>query len=354
MNKLKEFEAKLPKEIDAFLVCSGINRRYFTNFSSTAGALLITKEKSYLFLDFRYIEMAQKSVKDVELVFFSEFYEDFNNFLEEKGVKKLAIETEHTSIKKYEEYKENIKNVKFVCDENLDKEVLSFRSKKTEEEINKIKLSQEVTDAAFSYILEFIAQGRTEKEVAFEIESFILKNAEANSFPAIVVSGKNSSLPHGRPSSKKLEKGDLVTMDFGAVLDGYCSDMTRTVCVGAPSSFQKELYSTVLNAQEIGLKTIKEGLICKDVDAKVREYFKQFNYVEEFGHGLGHGVGLEIHEDPYLNKICDIKLEKNMVVTVEPGLYLKDKMGIRIEDMVVVKEDGILNLTKSSKEFICV
>ena len=143
-------------------------------------------------------------------------------------------------------------------------------------------------------------------------------------------------------------------MDFGAVLYGYCSDMTRTDCVGTPSSFQKELYSTVLNAQEVGLKTIKEGLICKDVDAKVREYFKQFNYVEEFGHGLGHGVGLEIHEDPYLNKVCDIKLEKNMVVTVEPGLYLKDKMGIRIEDMVVVKEDGILNLTKSSKEFICV
>ena len=237
-------------------------------------------------------------------------------------------------------------------EENLDKEVLSFRSKKTEEEINKIKLSQEVTDAAFSHILEFIAQGRTEKEVAFEIESFILKNAEANSFPAIVVSGKNTSLPHGRPSSKKLEKGDLVTMDFGAVLDGYCSDMTRTVCVGAPSSFQKELYSTVLNAQEIGLKTIKEGLICKDVDAKVREYFKQFNYVEEFGHGLGHGVGLEIHEMPMISIKNDTSLKENMVITDEPGIYIAGNFGIRIEDTVLVTKKGALSLTESPKDSI--
>lgn len=141
-------------------------------------------------------------------------------------------------------------------------------------------------------------------------------------------------------------------MDFGAVLDGYCSDMTRTVCVGKSCDFQKELYKIVLSGQELALKKIKEGLVCRDVDLLVRDYFRKFSYVEEFGHGLGHGVGLNIHEDPYLNKVCKTVLKENMVVTVEPGLYISSKMGLRIEDLIVVKKDGILNLTKSSKELI--
>lgn len=353
-NKIINLIEKMPNEIDAFMIHNGVNRYYFTNFSSTEGTLLITRKKGYLLLDFRYFEMAKKSVENVEVLIYTDLYEKIDEILKKDSAKNIAVETNHTSIQKFKEYKEKLKDFEFTELSVLDDLILEARSVKTEEEVRKMKESQKVVDAAFKHILQYIKEGKTEKEVAREIESYILDNAQSVSFPAIVVSGKNSSLPHGRPGLKKLEKGDFVTMDFGAVLDGYCSDMTRTVCVGKPSDFQKELYNIVLLGQELALNNIKEGLVCKDVDFMVREYFQKFSYVEEFGHGLGHGVGLEIHEDPYLNKICNTILKSNMVVTVEPGLYLSSKMGLRIEDMVVVKQDGILNLTESSKELISI
>lgn len=354
MKKIEELSKNMPEEIDAVIVKGGFNRFYFTNFSSTAGALIVTKKSAYFLLDFRYFEMAQNVVKGIKLVCYSNLFEEIDKIFKKENVKNVAVETKIVSINEFEEYKTKLNEYSFTKNSWLDEEITKLRSVKTEEEVEKIKRSQEVVDAAFSHILNFISAGKTEKQVAREIENFILDNAQSVSFSTIVVSGKNSSLPHGVPTEKNLENGDFVTMDFGALLDGYCSDMTRTVCVKKPSNFQKELYEIVLGGQELALKTIKQGLICNEVDGLVRNFFKKFNYDEEFGHGLGHGVGVEIHEDPYLNKICKTKLEKNMVVTVEPGIYLNSKMGIRIEDMVVVKEDGILNLTKSSKDLICV
>lgn len=352
MNKIEKLIKDMPDEIDAVIVKNGFNRFYFTNFSSTAGVLIITKKEAYFLLDFRYFEMAQKVVKGVKIICFSDLFEEINKIFKNENVKNVAVETKSVSISEFEEYKTKLNEYNFTKNSWLDEEISSLRSVKTEEEVEKIRRSQEVVDAAFSHILNFISAGKTEKQVAREIENFILDNAQAVSFSTIVVSGKNSSLPHGVPTEKILEDGDFVTMDFGAILDGYCSDMTRTVVVKKPSNFQRELYKIVLDGQELALKTIKQGLICNEVDAMVRRFFKKFDYEEEFGHGLGHGVGIEIHEDPYLNKICKTKLKENMVVTVEPGIYLNSKMGIRIEDMVVVKENGILNLTKSSKELI--
>ena len=236
----------------------------------------------------------------------------------------------------------------------LDEEISSLRSVKTEEEVEKIKRSQEVVDAAFSHILNFISAGKTEKQVAREIENFILDNAQATSFSTIVVSGKNSSLPHGVPTEKILEDGDFVTMDFGAVLDGYCSDMTRTVVVKKPSNFQIELYKTVLDGQELALKAIKQGLICNEVDAMVRRFFKKFDYDEEFGHGLGHGVGIEIHEKPVLSHKVNWDLQENNVVTCEPGIYIPGRIGIRIEDTVLVKKLESRSLTKSNKNLLTI
>ena len=354
MNKIEELIKDMPDEIDAVIVKNGFNRFYFTNFSSTAGVLVITKKSAYFLLDFRYFEMAQKVVKGVKIICFSDVFEEINKIFKKENVKNVAVETKSVSISEFEEYKTKLNEYNFTKNSWLDEEISSLRSVKTEEEVEKIRRSQEVVDAAFSHILNFISAGKTEKQVAREIENFILDNAQATSFSTIVVSGKNSSLPHGVPTEKILEDGDFVTMDFGAILDGYCSDMTRTVVVKKPSNFQRELYKIVLDGQELALKTIKEGLICNEVDAMVRRFFKKFDYDEEFGHGLGHGVGIEIHENPRLNKICKTKLKKNMVVTVEPGIYINSKMGLRIEDMVVVKENGILNLTKSSKELICV
>ena len=354
MDVLERLIREIPDEIDGLIIKEGKNRRYFTNFSSTEGTLIVTKKRAYLLLDFRYFEMAKKVVKNAEVLLYNNLYEKIREIFKKDSVLNVLVETSYVSIKQFKEYEEKLEEFNFKQISWLDDIILSFRSVKTEEEIEKIKKSQEVVDAAFAHILEYIKKGLTEKQVAREIENFILDNAHGVSFPTIVVSGKNTSFPHGKPSQKVLEDGDFVTMDFGAVLDGYCSDMTRTICVGRSNSFQKDLYKIVLSGQELALNKIKEGLVCSDVDLLVREYFKEFSYDEEFGHGLGHGVGLNIHEDPYLNRVCRTVLKENMVVTVEPGLYISSKMGLRIEDLVVVRKEGILNLTKSSKELIYV
>ncbi len=354
MNKIENLVKLMPQEIDAILVRGRINRFYLTNFDSTEGAVIVTKKGAFLLLDPRFFEMAKNEVKGIEIVCFSNICEEIKNVFKKNNVKTVAIETKLTSINQFKEYEEKLSEFSFRTDVWLDDVILNLRAVKTEEEIEKIRKSQEIVDEAFSHIINIVGAGKTEKEIAREIESFILDRAQAVSFPSIVVSGKNTSLPHGVPSNKIIENGDFVTMDFGALLDGYCSDMTRTICVGSVSDFQKELYNTVLQAQKLALDEIKQGLVCNEVDGHVREFFKKFGYVEEFGHGLGHGVGLEIHEDPYFNKICKAKLKENMVLTVEPGLYIYSKMGLRIEDMVVVKKEGILNLTKSTKELICI
>lgn len=354
MSSLSILMENMPRNMDGVIISEAVNRQYFTNFSSTAGVLIVTKAKAILLLDFRYFEMAKENVKDVELRCFTDLNDAIKEVLKVENLKNVALEACFVSVKQFEEYKKNFEGVNFVTDGWLDEFILNLKSVKSSSEIEKIKAAQEVTDAAFSHILNFICVGKTEKEVAREIENFILNNAQCVSFSTIVVSGKNSSLPHGKPSDKKLSKGDFVTMDFGAVVDGYCSDMTRTVCMSPISNFQKELYSIVLKGQELALQNIKQGAICSDVDRLVRDYFKTFNYVEEFGHGLGHGVGLNIHEEPYLNRVCNTVLKENMVVTVEPGLYINSKMGVRIEDLVVVQKEGIINLTNSSKELICI
>ena len=354
MEKIESLINLIPDEIDAFIVTDFLNRRYLTNFSSTAGVVLGTREKVYLLVDFRYFEMAQNLVKNVEVVLFTDLFKTIEEIFKRHSVKNVILETQNVSVKQFEEFKLKLSKFNFLKDSWLDEKIAVLRSIKTDKEIEKIKKSQEVVDAAFSHILNFISIGKTEIEIAKEINRFILDNAQATSFPTIVVSGKNSSLPHGVPSNKKLEAFDFLTMDFGAILDGYCSDMTRTVCVKSVSNFQKELYSIVLKGQELALNEIKAGLVCKDVDKIVRDFFKEYGYEKEFGHGLGHGVGLQIHEDPYLNRISETVLKENMVVTIEPGIYLNSKMGLRIEDMVVVKDEMILNLTKSSKEIICV
>lgn len=354
MNSLNNLMENMPQNVDGVIISEASNRRYFTNFSSTAGVLIVSRRKAILLLDFRYFEMAKNKVKGVEVRCFTDLNSAIGDVLRCENLKNVALESFSVSVKQFEDYKKNFEDVNFVVDGWLDECILNLKSIKSSSEIEKIRASQEVTDAAFSHILNFICIGKTEKEVAREIENFILDNAQCVSFPTIVVSGRNSSLPHGTPSDKRLESGDFVTMDFGAVVDGYCSDMTRTVCMSSPSNFQRELYSIVLNGQKLALKNIKQGVVCNDVDRLVRNYFEKYNYVEEFGHGLGHGVGLNIHEEPYLNRVCDTVLEENMVVTVEPGLYINSKMGVRIEDLVVVQKDGIVNLTNSSKELICI
>ena len=229
-----------------------------------------------------------------------------------------------------------------------------MRSVKSDEDIEKMKVAQKFTDDAFTHILGFIKEGRTEKEIALELDYFMLKNgAEALSFDTIALAGKNTSMPHGVPSDYKVKNGDFVLMDFGAVYDGYHSDMTRTVCVGNPSDDMKNIYNIVLSAQSAALKSVCAGITGKNFDFVAREIIEDAGYGEAFGHSLGHGVGMEIHEYPNASVKSDAVLPENAVVTVEPGIYIPQKFGVRIEDMVKITKEGCINFTHSPKNLIC-
>ena len=238
-------------------------------------------------------------------------------------------------------------------DSKIDKLLDEERAIKSKEEIEFIKYSQYLTDKTFSHILNFIIVGKTERETALEME-FFMRNAGSDgiAFDFIVVSGKNSSLPHGVPTDKPFEIGDFITMDFGARYEGYCSDMTRTVAVGGLDNEQINVYNTVLSAQEKALSVIKNGVLCSEVDKAARDVIDNAGYKEYFGHALGHSLGLDIHEAPACSPKSKATLKSGMLMTVEPGIYIPSKFGVRIEDMVVVTDNGYENLTKSPKDII--
>lgn len=235
----------------------------------------------------------------------------------------------------------------------LDNMIDALRMVKSESEIEKIKKAQKIAEGAFDDICGFIKPGVTEKEIALRLEHYMLTHgAEGLSFETIAVSGKNTSMPHGVPTDKKIEIGDFVTMDYGALYDGYHSDMTRTVAVGKVSDEQKKVYNTVLEAQKAGLDFIRPGVSGKDADRVSRDIIENAGYGEYFGHSLGHGVGVEIHEKPNLSPSSEFILKKGNVVTVEPGIYVPGKFGVRIEDFAVITENGAENMTHCPKELI--
>lgn len=224
---------------------------------------------------------------------------------------------------------------------------------KSEHEILSISKAVEIGDQCFSYILGFIEIGMSEKEVAAEIERFLYENgAESLAFETICVSGSRGCLPHGEPSDKLIEKGDFLTMDFGAVVDGYCGDMTRTIAIGSISAEQRKVYDIVLEAQLAAIDFIKAGINCADADKVARDIIIKAGYGDDYPHGLGHGVGKLVHEAPTLNSKSTEILESNMVITIEPGIYIPNKFGVRIEDLAIVTDFGIINKVKSSKELI--
>lgn len=224
---------------------------------------------------------------------------------------------------------------------------------KNEKEIESISKAAALGDRCFSYILGYIKPGMSEKQVAAEIERFLYDNgAEGLAFDTICVSGENSNQPHGVPSDKIIEKGEFLTLDFGAVIDGFCGDMTRTIAIGSASSEMRNVYAVVLEAQLAAADFIKAGVRCFDADKIARDIITKAGYGEYFPHGLGHGVGTEVHEPPTLNSKSAEVLEKDMVVTIEPGIYIPDKFGVRIEDLAIVTDFGIINKVESKKDLI--
>lgn len=351
INKLKEF---LKEKNAAALIMSEENICYFTSFHSSNGYLIVTGEKAFFFTDSRYIEAAQNKITSCdEVLLLKSMKEELVPFIASLNKNELFVEAERITLSRYTELKSLFSGVTVNGNGELDKKISEIRTVKKDEQVNTIIKAQRIAEKAFDYILTFIKEGVTEKEVALTLEYFMLKNgADALSFDTIAVSGKNSSMPHGVPTDKKIEKGDFITMDYGAVCDFYHSDMTRTVAVGEVSSKQIEVYETVLKAQEEAFRLMKAGVPCKDVDKAARDTIVNAGYGEYFGHGLGHGVGVEIHELPSLNPSSGAILEVGNIVTNEPGIYLPGEFGVRIEDMALITEDGYENLTLSEKKLI--
>ena len=339
----------------AALVFSEKNRRYFTQFPATDGALLFTAEEAYLLMDFRYEEAARYKAQYCTVVGFDSLMGKLQELLQKHGVQEVYMECEQLSVAQARRFEEAFQKVgvQAVLDSTLDNAIRDQRMIKSPEEVKKIEASQEITDAAFQHILPYIKEGVTERDLALEIEFFMRKQGAENvAFELIVAAGKNGSQCHAVPSDNQVHKGDFITMDTGALLDGYHSDMTRTVALGQVSDEQKAVYDTVLKAHLAVIDYVKPGVVCSDVDKVARDIIEK-DYPGTFGHGLGHGVGFEIHEWPRFGRGDSTLAAEGMVVTDEPGIYLPAKYGVRIEDMLLVTADGCRSLTKSPKELIC-
>lgn len=334
----------------AALITAESSRRYLSGFEASDGFIVITSAEAVFFADSRYIEAAEKQIKNMDVLLFSGLA-SIKEYFEKEKIACVFIEAEAVTIEELKAYKKAF-GIKISKSSILSNTLKKARMLKSECEIESLKAAQSITDDAFSHILSFIKVGVTEKEIALELEFFMRKmGSEGVSFDTIAVSGENGSLPHGVPSERRVKIGDLITMDFGAVINGYHSDMTRTVAVGKINEAQKAAYETVLKAQKEALLAIRAGQKCADIDRIARDIINR-NHSGAFSHALGHSVGLEIHEEPNFSPKSKAVLKENMVLTVEPGIYLPNKFGIRIEDMIVVRKNGIENLTKSPKDLI--
>lgn len=351
MNKISALRKQFNENnIDAIVITSTYNRRYISGFTGTAGAALITKENALFITDFRYTEQAEKQAEGFEIIEHKKpLIEELGAQVQRLGVKQLGFEKAHVTYAEYESYKEKIKADLIPVSGLIEKQRLI----KTPEEIAVIQKAVDIADEAFEHIQSFIKPGIKEIDVSNELEFFMRKlGAASSSFDIIVASGIRSALPHGVASEKVIASGELVTLDFGAYYQGYCSDITRTVAVGEPGDKLSDIYDTVLEAQKRGVAGLKPGMSGKEADALTRNYITEKGYGSYFGHSTGHGMGLEVHEGPGLSFRTEQKLEPGMVVTVEPGIYVSGLGGTRIEDDVVITEDGCKVMSNSSKELI--
>ncbi|MFB6465852.1 M24 family metallopeptidase [Cytobacillus sp. Hz8] len=336
--------------IDGLLISSAYNRRYISNFTGTSGVVLISSEKALFITDFRYVEQASKQCEGFEIVKQrGTILDEVATQVKNLGIKRLGFEQDHVTFSEYKTYEEEVKAELVPVSDLVEK----LRLIKTDAEIKILKEAANIADAAFTHILDFIRPGVTELEVSNELEFFMRKaGATSSSFDTIVASGYRSALPHGVASEKVIEKGDFVTLDYGAYYKGYASDITRTIAVSEPDEKLKEIYQIVFDAQAKGIEGIKPGISGKAADALTRDYISAKGYGEYFGHSTGHGIGLEIHEGPALSMKSDIILEPGMIVTIEPGIYIPGLGGVRIEDDTIITNDHNELLTHSAKELI--
>lgn len=352
MNHLKQIAARLPEYgLDAMLLNSEPGEYYAVGFHGE-GNVVVTAQGCFYFTDSRYIEAANHLITGAEIAMTGRsrnYRAMVQEVVDRCRIRKLGFEEGYLSVADYNLWKEGL-TAELVPAQKL---VDALRAAKDDGEIALMTKAQEITDRAFSEILKFIQPGMTEQEIAAKLQYDMLRfGAEKMSFDPIVVSGPNGSLPHGIPSAKQVQQGEFITMDFGCKYGGYCSDMTRTVALGEPTGEMRKVYQTVLEAQLAGIAVTKAGVPGKSIDAAARKVIEEAGYGPYFGHGYGHSVGIEIHESPNANTADETPMPVGAAVSAEPGIYLPGRFGVRIEDVVVMTEDGCEILTKSPKELI--
>lgn len=353
-GRIERLRALLAGKADCALVTDDINRRYLTGMKSSAGYVLVFADAAYLVIDFRYIEKARETVKNCTVIEQeSAVIPQLGKLMAQHGAKTCALESMSLTLERAANFRK-IKDVEFLTDSTLSQALYDLRTVKAPEEIEKIKAAQQLAEAALNRLLEHLHAGMTERETALELDFTMRRlGAEDLSFETIALTGAHTSMPHGVPDDRVIAQNSFVLMDFGAVVDGYHSDMTRTVCVGTPTEEMREIYHIVRTAQQAGLAAARPGITGRELDAAARDIIRDAGYGEAFGHSLGHGVGMEIHEYPVAAPSREQILAPGNVVTVEPGIYLPGRFGIRIEDFVHITENGCENLTNMPNTLIC-
>ncbi|MGC9333287.1 MAG: M24 family metallopeptidase [Anaerolineae bacterium] len=351
LEKLRETLAE--QELDAILVSQAENRRYLSGFTGSAGMLMITAQEAILATDFRYYEQMGREAPDFQLAKIKTRFEELlPELISGMGIRRLGFESEHVTVHQLHTWSQASDNVEWVPQRQI---VEKIRAVKEEGELDAIRRSVALNDAALAHLLGVLEPGMTEENAAWEIESYMRTHGASKvAFALIVAAGPNGALPHALASNRPIAEGEPIVIDIGCVVDGYCSDMTRTICLGKPDSHYLEVWQIVLSAQETAEATICAGMTGIEADASARAVIEKAGYGDQFGHSLGHGVGLAVHEMPSASPRVDNVLEAGMVLTVEPGIYLPGEFGVRIEDMVIIREDGVEVLTQSPKRAVSV
>ena len=355
MNHFQKIAARLENNgLDAILLTGEANRFYGSGFHSagTDGVALVTRKRAYYFTDSRYTEAAARYVQGAQLREIGRgrgYTALIQEVVGDEQLRRVGFEDAYMTVQDYERYRKALS-----CDLVPATQLLwDLRMVKDDEEIEAMVAAQRIAERALTDILEEIRPGVTEKEIAARLQYLMLHyGASDMSFDPIVVSGPNGSLPHGVPSERTIQRGEFVTMDFGCVYQGYCSDMTRTVAVGFATEEMQAVYNTVLSAQKAGIAAAKSGVTGREVDGAARAVIDAAGYGDYFGHSFGHGVGVEIHEAPNASPLNDKPLPAGAVISAEPGIYLPGKLGVRIEDVILLTEDGCLDITKAPKELL--
>lgn len=355
MNRIEKLRQHLDEHNQtSFLVFDQHNVTYISGFCGHATTLLITPKKQYLITDYRYFEQAKTQATGFSVICRDRVNQSLENLVTEllnkESIEILAYEAAHVSVAQWQDFSLALGNIKTVATQGI---VEALRYVKDSQEIDYIRKAADIADQALAQLLPLLKEGVTERSMALELEYNMSKlGSECPAFDTILLFGERSALPHGVPGERTLKQGDLILCDFGATINGYRSDMTRTYVLGEPSFKQKEIYRTVLKAQAAAISAIKDGVTGEYLNAKSQAILNESPYAQYQGEGLGHGVGLDLHESPFIGKVCRHIIKKGCVITIEPGIYIPDWGGIRIEDDVVLTEQGLEILNNSPKSLL--